>query len=87
MDTNSKIIERLENFLSTELQHYPDGTGGHPLWRGFFGDPGASESSRRIKKSLDALRDTQVQLNLIDDRIMVRTISLTYGAPTRSELS
>ncbi|EXM20224.1 hypothetical protein FoTM2_002902 [Fusarium oxysporum f. sp. vasinfectum] len=87
LDTNSKIIERLENFLSTELQHYPDGTGGHPLWRGFFGDPGPSESSRRIKKSLDALRDTQVQLNLIDDRIMVRMISLTYGAPTRSELS
>ncbi|SCO40036.1 uncharacterized protein FFMR_05662 [Fusarium fujikuroi] len=66
---NSKLVTTVESFLLKELQASPDDTSGHALWEGFRQDPGAAESSLRIQKSLNMLRNTQSQLLSLNARI------------------
>ncbi|KAF4467794.1 hypothetical protein FALBO_5329 [Fusarium albosuccineum] len=62
---NSRIVEKLDDFLSQEIIFSPDGLPQGLLWRSLQGEPGALESLRTLKHCLYDLRSTGSELRRI----------------------
>ncbi|KAF4421749.1 hypothetical protein FACUT_10901 [Fusarium acutatum] len=65
---NSKLIERVDNFLSKDLHRSPEDELRNSLWESVYQEPGASESLQRIRNSLSMIRDTQSRLKILNAR-------------------
>ncbi|KAF4977537.1 hypothetical protein FDECE_18346, partial [Fusarium decemcellulare] len=62
---NSRIVEKLDGFLSHEIVFGPDGLPQGPLWRSLQGESGALKSLRTAKLCLDNLRSIDSELRRI----------------------
>ncbi|KAF5708531.1 hypothetical protein FMUND_10550 [Fusarium mundagurra] len=66
---NSRLLEKLETFLSKDLCSSPDDPLGNPLWASFHRDPCSSKSLPRIRKMYSELSDAQSHLEILDGRV------------------
>lgn len=76
--TNSGVLRRFEDFLFNELHDPSDGALSHTLWRSFYQEHGAPESTQRIRKSLEILRDIQSHLDYLNSKVKVGEV-LSHG--------
>ncbi|KAF5237551.1 hypothetical protein FANTH_10742 [Fusarium anthophilum] len=71
---NSKLIERVDDFLSKDIHRSPEDELGHSLWEGVDQEPGASDSLQRIRDLLSMIRDTESRLKILRAAMKVWSI-------------